>query len=125
MTSRDLKPEARSLKPRDLPRSSSPLSKASKVLEAALVVGRHWNDQDGVNAQYLDELARAVASYDEASKFEEICRKWERAEINRNEFTLEVSCLLETCPSKQRCDACDPSFGCFSDPTRCQKKERP
>ena len=34
------------------------------VLEAALTVGRHWLDQEGVNAQYLDALALAVRDYD-------------------------------------------------------------
>lgn len=34
------------------------------VFEAALVVGRHWNDQEGVNSAYLDALADAVAEYD-------------------------------------------------------------
>ncbi len=38
------------------------------VFRAALVVGRHWNDQDGVNAQYIDALAKHVAEFDEAAK---------------------------------------------------------
>jgi hypothetical protein len=37
------------------------------VFEAALVVGRHWNDQDGVNADRIDDLANAVRLYDERS----------------------------------------------------------
>lgn len=37
---------------------------AFEVFEAALTVGRHWNDQEGVNSALLDELAETVASYD-------------------------------------------------------------
>lgn len=37
---------------------------AFQVFETALVIGRHWLDQEGVNSQYLDALADAVASYD-------------------------------------------------------------
>ena len=36
----------------------------ARVFLAALIVGRHWNDQDGVNAQYIDALADAVAAFD-------------------------------------------------------------
>lgn len=38
--------------------------KTNPVLLAALLVGRHWNDQDGVNAQHIDALADAVQAFD-------------------------------------------------------------
>jgi hypothetical protein len=37
---------------------------AESVFALALLVGRHWNDQEGVNAVYLDQLAEAVKAYD-------------------------------------------------------------
>jgi len=37
---------------------------AESVLSLALLVGRHWQDQDGVNVLYLDQLADAVKAYD-------------------------------------------------------------
>lgn len=44
--------------------SDNRVFEAFEVFEAALVVGRHWRDQEGVNAMYLDALADAVAAYD-------------------------------------------------------------
>jgi hypothetical protein len=48
--------EIRKLPPRE------PL--AESVFALALLVGRHWNDQEGVNAVYLDQLGDAVKAYD-------------------------------------------------------------
>ncbi len=36
------------------------------VFAAALVVGRHWNDQEGVNGSHLDTLSAATVAYDRA-----------------------------------------------------------
>lgn len=38
---------------------------AFSVFEHALTVGRHWNDQEGVNKAYLDALGEAVERYDQ------------------------------------------------------------
>lgn len=83
------------------------------VLEAALTVGRHWLDQEGVNAAYLDALAEAVRLYDaEQCK---VCRGW----LSHEEMKEHVV----DCPeAPSRCDQCDPSFGCFAHPERCCKK---
>ncbi len=80
-------------------------SKTSRVLEAALLVGRHWNDQEGVNAVHLDALARAVAAYDLDHRFAAACRKWETGRSSRSEFLSEVSALLEANPEHD-CPVC-------------------
>ena len=49
---------------RELQRRQQLLDQQAPVMKAALIVGRHWNDQDGVNAQYIDALADAVAAFD-------------------------------------------------------------
>jgi hypothetical protein len=36
------------------------------VFAAALTVGRHWNDQEGVNGSHLDTLSAATVAYDRA-----------------------------------------------------------
>ena len=48
----------------DLPKAVR-VQNAFSVFEHALTVGRHWLDQEGVNAAYLDALAEAVKRYDE------------------------------------------------------------
>lgn len=48
----------------DLPKAVR-IQNAFSVFEHALTVGRHWLDQEGVNASYIDALAEAVKRYDE------------------------------------------------------------
>ena len=90
------------------------------VLEAGLVVGRHWLDQEGVNAVYLDALGDAVRLHD--SEPCEVCRAW----FSQRELKEHVvDCPGPRSILESRCDECDPSFGCFSAPERCCKKVSP
>jgi len=84
----------------DLPEAVR-VQNAFSVFEHALTVGRHWLDQEGVNAAYLEALSEAVRRYDEEQPPEPF--------------------VVDTTPPGP-CDECDPSFGCFARPERCCKR---
>lgn len=81
---------------------------AFDVFECALVVGRHWNAQEGVNGGHVDDLADAVARYDAASpdvgdepsavrSAREVLRRWKREgvcpEIAKTVHACAWTCL--------------------------------
>ena len=107
------------MKKNDLQKAASVLN-AFSVFEAALTVGRHWKDQEGVNAAYLDTLAEAVERYDEElppapflvdstpsqadddRRLAQACRDWHRGALDRATFLAAVEqFVLEDISSKQ------------------------
>ena len=103
----------------DLPKAVR-VQNAFSVFEHALTVGRHWKEQEGVNAAYLDALAEAVERYDEElppapfivdttdvpksvdQRLAQACRDWHRGVLGRDDFLSSVARLADS----TECQAC-------------------
>lgn len=73
--------------------ADSRVFEAFEVFELALVIGRQWGEQEGINASYLDGLSDAVARYDGA-----LPRKPEPQSIRAMRVGLQLWQRQGVCP---------------------------